>query len=123
MDFFDAIHASSSGLSAQRLRMNLISGNLANVSTPGYKRLDVRFAEEMALASRELDTSDPNHVEMPGVEPNPIVEPTPDSDGDFSVDIDREMVAIAENQLRFSIAARLAALRIAGIRASIRGGQ
>ena len=33
MDFFDAINTSSSGLSAQRLRMNLISGNLANVNT------------------------------------------------------------------------------------------
>ncbi len=33
MDYFDAIHTSSSGLSAQRLRMNLISGNLANVNT------------------------------------------------------------------------------------------
>ncbi len=33
MDFFNAISASSSGLSAQRLRMNLISGNLANVNT------------------------------------------------------------------------------------------
>jgi len=33
MDFFDALHVSSSGLSAQRLRMNLISSNLANVNT------------------------------------------------------------------------------------------
>lgn len=33
MNFFDALHISSSGLSAQRLRMNLISSNLANVNT------------------------------------------------------------------------------------------
>lgn len=33
MDFFNSIQTSSSGLSAQRLRMNLISGNLANVNT------------------------------------------------------------------------------------------
>ncbi len=33
MDFFDALHVSSSGLTAQRLRMNLISSNLANVNT------------------------------------------------------------------------------------------
>ena len=33
MDFFDALHASAAGLSAQRLRMNLISGNLANAHT------------------------------------------------------------------------------------------
>jgi flagellar basal-body rod protein FlgC len=33
MDFFDALHTSSAGLAAQRLRMNLISGNLANANT------------------------------------------------------------------------------------------
>ncbi len=33
MDFFDSLHISGSGLSAQRLRMNLISNNLANVNT------------------------------------------------------------------------------------------
>ena len=31
MDFFDAFHTSASGLTAQKLRMNLISSNLANI--------------------------------------------------------------------------------------------
>ncbi len=49
MDFFDALHTSSSGLSAQRLRMNLISANLANVNTTRtpqggpYRRQEVVF--------------------------------------------------------------------------------
>ena len=49
MDFFDALHTSSSGLSAQRLRMNLISSNLANIRTTRtpqggpYKRKDAIF--------------------------------------------------------------------------------
>jgi flagellar basal-body rod protein FlgC len=33
MNFLDALQTSSSGLSAQRVRMNLIAGNLANVNT------------------------------------------------------------------------------------------
>jgi flagellar basal-body rod protein FlgC len=50
MNFFDALHISSSGLSAQRLRMNLVSSNLANVNTTKteeggpYKRKDAVFA-------------------------------------------------------------------------------
>ena len=50
MDFFSAIQTSSSGLSAQRLRMNLISGNLANVNTTRsinggpYRRKEAVFA-------------------------------------------------------------------------------
>jgi flagellar basal-body rod protein FlgC len=52
MDFFNALRTSSSGLSAQRLRMNLISGNLANMNTTRtqaggpYRRKDAIFAAE-----------------------------------------------------------------------------
>ena len=50
MNFLGALHISSSGLSAQRVRMNVISSNLANVSTTRtpqggpYRRKDVVFA-------------------------------------------------------------------------------
>jgi len=52
MDFFDALQISSSGLSAQRLRMNLISANLANMNTTRtkaggpYRRRDPVFAAQ-----------------------------------------------------------------------------
>lgn len=50
MDFFTAFNISASGLSAQRVRMNVISSNLANVNstvTPEggpYRRKDVVFS-------------------------------------------------------------------------------
>ena len=50
MNFMDALNASATGLSAQRLRMNLIASNLANVNTPqakegsAYHRKDAVFA-------------------------------------------------------------------------------
>lgn len=50
MDLYDAMHTSASGLSAQRLRMNLISANLANVHTTrtpeggAYRRKEVVFS-------------------------------------------------------------------------------
>ena len=49
MDFINTLHTSSSGLAAQRLRMNLISSNLANVNTTrtpeggAYRRKDAVF--------------------------------------------------------------------------------
>jgi flagellar basal-body rod protein FlgC len=69
MDFFDALKTSSTGLSAQRVRMNLISGNLANANTTRtadggpYRRKEAIFAaapnevsfNEM-LASRRQQT-------------------------------------------------------------------
>ena len=61
MDFFDALHVSSSGLSAQRLRMNLISANLANMNTTRtkaggpYRRKDPVFAAQASQGSfREI---------------------------------------------------------------------
>jgi flagellar basal-body rod protein FlgC len=50
MNFFDALQTSSSGLTAQRIRMNLISGNLANINSTKtedggpYKRKEPVFA-------------------------------------------------------------------------------
>ena len=50
MDFFDALRVSSSGLAAQRVRMNLAANNLANINTTKtpeggpYRRKDVVFA-------------------------------------------------------------------------------
>ena len=49
MDLYDALHTSSTGLAAQRLLMNLISANLANVNTTRapdggpYRRKEVVF--------------------------------------------------------------------------------
>ncbi len=61
MDFFDALHVSASGLSAQRLRMNLISANLANMNTTRtkaggpYRRKDPVFSAQAPAASfREM---------------------------------------------------------------------
>lgn len=57
MSMFDTMEISSSGLSAQRLRMKVISSNIANVNTtrtPGggpYRRRDAIFAALPATKS------------------------------------------------------------------------
>jgi flagellar basal-body rod protein FlgC len=57
MDFFDALHTSSTGLSAQRLRMNLISGNLANIHTTRTKDGGPYRRKEPIFAAQAQDTS------------------------------------------------------------------
>lgn len=60
MNFLDSLAISSSGLSAQRLRMNLISSNLANVNTTRtetgepYKRKDLVFEAAQPDAFKSL---------------------------------------------------------------------
>ena len=52
MNFLDALRVSSSGLTAQRIRMNLAANNLANINTTKtpeggpYRRKDVVFASQ-----------------------------------------------------------------------------
>jgi flagellar basal-body rod protein FlgC len=57
MDFFDAMNTSSAALSAQRLRMNLISGNLANVNTTRTNQGGPYRRKEAVFAAQALNQS------------------------------------------------------------------
>jgi len=79
MDFLTAMSVSSSGMAAQRFRMNIISANVANAETTRtpeggpYRRRDVVFGalpaqrtfEEELRARTSAD--DPMHVKVLGV--------------------------------------------------------
>ncbi|OGU15194.1 MAG: flagellar basal body rod protein FlgC [Geobacteraceae bacterium GWC2_53_11] len=75
MDFFSSMNISSSALSAERTRMNLISSNLANANvtrTPEggpYKRKDAVFAATPVANpfSRVLDGATAQQVRTVGV--------------------------------------------------------
>ena len=80
MDFFDALHISSSGLTAQRLRMNLISGNLANINTTRtdkggpYRRKEPIFAAQVPNPSFGEILSSQNAQQLPQVKVVDIIE-------------------------------------------------
>src|SRR5687767_11323476 len=67
MDFFTALNISSTGLSAERVRVNIASSNLANAETTrtpeggAYKRLDPVFA---AVAATEAGAAGPQGVQV-----------------------------------------------------------
>jgi len=46
MTFFDLLNTASNGLEAQRQRMEIVSQNIANVSTPGYKKQIPVFSQK-----------------------------------------------------------------------------
>jgi flagellar basal-body rod protein FlgC len=76
MNFIDALKTSASGLGAQRMRMNLISNNLANVNTTRtkeggpYKRKDAVF-EAQPLRS---DFKETLTKQLPGLTEVQVVE-------------------------------------------------
>ena len=81
MNFLTAMGASSSGMAAQRFRMNIISANIANAETTRtpeggpYRRRDVVFGalpaqrtfEEELRAQSQGKPDDPMHAKVLGV--------------------------------------------------------
>lgn len=99
------------------LRQKVIASNLANVETPGYKRLEVRFDEQLAKAveSGRADRLDDVKFEIVRTEGLAAR-----GDGN-NVDFGRELGEMTKNNLAFSTFAQLAALRVRRYRDAIGG--
>lgn len=107
-------------------RQRVYAGNLANVNTPGYRRKEVDFASELKKADGKglnLKVTRAEHIGTATAR-GAVLEMREEADAGepAGVDVEKEMVAVAENQLRFHLAAHIAGLRIQSLRGSIRGG-
>ena len=109
--FGNTLTALEKMLDFQAERHTVLSTNVANIDTPGYKGKDLRFSEELKRAIDAGDTiplrkTDERHLPL-GIEnlkgtENRLV-PSSDTvrrlDGN-TVDLDKEMAKLAENSLR-----------------------
>ena len=112
-----AIPVVEKSLDAGALRDKAIANNLANVNTPGYQRIDVRFEEELkeALNKKTLKgtRTDSRHLPVGRKEINEVCpvayrQKNPAKPGEINnVDVDIEMSKLAENQILFNYAAKL----------------
>jgi flagellar basal-body rod protein FlgB len=100
-------------------RHSLLSNNLANVNTPGYKRRDISFnvllegtIEQMESRERYLDRQAQLASNRSSLR----------QDGN-NVDLEREVVAISETQLRYEALAELTAQYFSGLKSVIREGR
>jgi flagellar basal-body rod protein FlgB len=105
------------GRTAQR--HSVLTANLANLNTPGYKRRDMDFGitlqDEMGRSSR-LNEWRKERAERNGGEASIRV------DGN-SVDLEKEVFAIAETELRFQALSDMAAQYFSGLKNVIREGR
>lgn len=118
-------------LDAAALRQRAIASNIANVSTPGYRRKDVVFETELQRAldthQIKIKTTQPAHLSSTS---SSVEESTPKividqskelSSGLNNVDIDKEMAGLAKNQIYYTVAAHLLSRRFKGIKEAITG--
>lgn len=120
----------SKSLDAAALNQVLLSHNIANVNTPGYKRSEVSFQDQLrrALSSHDspLVRTNPRHlpfrVELSQVEPRVVLdhETAMRWDGN-NVDIEREMAKLSQNSLQFGAFSTLLRRQFDGLRTVILG--
>lgn len=116
MGLYKMVDRLSQALDGASLRQKVLSHNVANANTPGFKRSDVNFKQQLSQAGRKIPlvTTDRNH--RAGVPSNThtaafgVVQDNSTAmrnDGN-NVDVEREMVLVMENQLYYqSIADKL----------------
>ncbi len=111
-EMFSKIDFLSSLLDVKMKRHELLSNNLANVDTPGYKRYDIAFEEllksKLNRRTIPLVTTSEKHIDARKqlMDIKPKVYREEDyrfrNDGN-NVDIDKEMVELAKNTLSYNI--------------------
>ncbi len=110
------------------LRQEIHAHNIANAETPGYKRKYVVFESIFQKAMNEksirLETTDPRHMKGKPFPVKPIVKidysTSYRNDGN-NVDIDREIVEMVENGLRYQVLSRLMSMNIDRYNTVLRG--
>ena len=96
------------------LQQKVTAQNIANLNTPGYKRSYIEFSEELNRAKLSLKRTNPGHLAAGGAqaeEPRVRVEGYACADGN-NVDLDREMLDLVTNQLRYNILAQTVSDRL-----------
>lgn len=119
-------------LTTYSLRQKTIASNIANATTPGYKKVEVSFEDrikdEMNGLRLKGKTTDDRHLDLgpipiSKVDPKVVQPKTEDefTSGYNNVDIDHEMALLAENQLQYRMTTRLTNRFFKGLQSAIRG--
>lgn len=128
------IAVAEQALNASALRQKVISNNIANVNTPGFKKSEVIFED---LLAQELGNWDGNKLPLAvtnehhfpiasrGVTApvvNTIANTTMRTDGN-NVDVDVEMAELAKNSIYYNAVAQDLGRYISSLKSVISGGR
>ena len=124
-------------LDAYALRQRVISSNLANITTVGYRSRAVAFGAEMESALDQGPLSpvatDERHLTGAGVPANQehpevvdagsigVAPDDPLASGVNNVDVDHEMAEMAKNSIRYRFASKMLGQAFIAIEKSIKG--
>src|SRR5208282_5715254 len=109
-------------------RLKLITSNLANIDTPGYRTRDLDFGAELARAGARAAREEGGSLVYASYNPvpyTPVVRPVrgllerPDGN---NVSVERESLLLAETQMKFNLGVQLLKDEFHGISQAINSG-
>ena len=103
MELFDTVHvALERAIQASGMRHEVLSQNLANINTPGYRRQDVDFHSTLQAAV----SAGKEAVQTTAFSPAPDADAPMRADGN-TVDVDVENANLAQNALEYEALAQV----------------
>jgi flagellar basal-body rod protein FlgB len=116
-------------LDSQSERHLLIASNISNIDTPGYKAKDLDFkgalraalgaGDGLALRTTHSGHIGPNKANIKGLRAEPFIEPDAAKSNGNNVNIDKEMMKLAENQITYNATVQMMAKRHSTIMSAI----
>lgn len=98
-------------LDATALRSEALASNIANAETPGYRRREVTFIDELKTLINDKPQGQKSEF-------SPTIKTDKKSTG---IRLESEFSALSENQLLYVTSAELLSRKYAGMRKAIRG--
>ncbi|MBK1878425.1 flagellar basal body rod protein FlgB [Pelagicoccus mobilis] len=107
-------------LDVSHAKQNAIASNLANVETPGYKRIDIAtdFEAQLKKVASVNDVSGIKNLEIRTVQD--LHSPSVRADGN-NVQIDQEMLSMQKNAIQFEFLANYTSTSLNRLKTAISG--
>lgn len=98
---FDSNKIVEKSLNTAWIRNKTIAQNIANIDTPGYKRITVSFEDKLRLAMQKnnFEKKDVDNIDITISRDNKTLSARLDGN---NVNIDTEMAELAENSIRYN---------------------
>lgn len=130
--FDNTVNLLGSSLDLRAARHKLLSSNVANQETPGYRAVDINFEQEMQKAQGSLPSSQPlaatdvMHISTgsPAGPAPAVVDRVTDLEGydQNSVGIEGEMARLSENTIMYRTSAQLLKYKFSLLMTAIKEG-